>query len=152
MIQFVRTYPFYLKLNKPVRAYSFSVTVTAQKKLNPATGMSVDLVKLDRAAKLILKTKNSKSAEVLQALREIYGQFEAQLKKDKTKLISIQFNECRGSGYLLKGKKTLFIRSDFAADDQQDLHQVTSYFDAKNKLVRMDLKHLRLQIVEQLLF
>ena len=152
-VNFVRVYSFYVRKNKPTQAYFFSVTVSANKKLNPMTGMSVDLVQLDKVAKKILDGfKVSAKTGVVEDLQRIELLFKKLLAKIDTKLVRVQFDETRGSSYLFQDGKTYFIRRDLATDDNGDLSEVASYFDSRNKLVRMDLRGFKDGIKETLVF
>ena len=156
-VQFARTYPYYLKLNgRPAssqQAFSFSVTVSAQKKMNPMTGMSVDLVLIDKIANKIFKTKRPyRNDDVLMVLTGLVSELKKALALQKTKLVHVDFSECRGSSYLFTEKRMLFVRRDYATDQAGDLFYIESYFNQKNILVRLDMKNLKLGICEQIIF
>lgn len=151
-LNFARTYPFYIKLPKADQAYFFSITISASKKLNLKTGMSVDLVSLDRLAEGIFKSQKSQKTSAVEMMADIVNQVQVGLKKIQTKLVSVKFSECRGSAYLFTGRQMYFIRQDYASDDVGDLFQVTSYFNKKNVMTRMDLKNLKLNTQEQIIF
>ena len=155
-VQFARTYPYYLKLGgKPVsseQAFSFSVTVSAQKKINPMTGMSVDLVQLDQIAKKVLKTKTFKTGEVTAILKKLVSEIQKSLEVKNTKLIRAEFEESRGSAYVFVGRDTFFMRQDFAQDDDGDLFKIKSFFNMKNNLVRLNLINLKTTVEEIIIF
>ncbi|MBC7465298.1 MAG: hypothetical protein H7256_04845 [Bdellovibrio sp.] len=155
-VQFARTYPYYIKLGgRPAsfqQAFSFLVTVSAQKKINAMTGMSVDLVGLDKIASKILKTKKQSGDKIAMVLRNLVNQFKKDLALQKTKLVRVEFVECRGGSYLFTDKKMLFVRQDHATDEAGDLFEVRSYFNQKNALIRLDLKNLKLGLSEQIIF
>lgn len=151
-INFGRSYPFYIKKLGTNRAFAFQVTVVAQKKINQKTGMSVDLQSLDQISSALLNKNRTTKLEIQQTLMALTDQFKNRLKVFGTKLISIRFDECRGSGFLFKGEQVYFIRADYATDKVGELFKVISYFNKKNQLVRTDLENFKLKTDEQLIF
>jgi hypothetical protein len=151
-LHFGRTYSFYLKLKKTKQTYFFNVSILAFKPMNKRTGMSVDLVRLNAIAKKAFKSKISLEDFVLNDLSKVVLQIKQELELAGSQLVSVHFDEVRGSGIHFEGKGVLFIRKDFATNPAGDLFQVASYFDQKNTLVRMNLKNLKQNISEQLFF
>lgn len=149
-LNFGRAYLFYV--HRPEGSYSFRVLVTANRPLERATGMTVNLTELDKTCQRLFKNTSSKNKDVIQLLHLKTRQLKLELEKIKTKLISVQFFEKRGFGLAFEGDKFYFIRSDFALDKKGNLVQVTSHFDSKNKLKRVRIVHEKDQLVEQIIY
>lgn len=114
--------------------------------------MTVDLRSLDQIAVSLFKNHRTTKLDIQKTILALAANLKTKLKAEKTKLISIRFDECRGSGFLLKGSQLYFIRLDYATDKRGDLFKVISYFNKKNQLVRTDLENFKMNLREQLIF
>lgn len=155
-IQFVRVFSFYIDLaigSKKAEAYFFKVTVSTQAPLNPQTGMTVDLVQLDRVAHQLFKNQKAHQTSKLSIFFQLkFKTLEKLLKKHKIHLVSVQFNECRGSSVLVTARGQEIIRQDLASDHKGCLYSVTSWFDQGEKLVQLRIKNLKTNLVELIIF
>lgn len=100
-IIFVRRYPFYCsvqnqskskstsKTNVTTESYYFQVTVSALAPFHESTGMTVDLVQLDRVAKKIFKPDGSAQFTLKSLLKNKRALLEKALKLKKTRLIAL---------------------------------------------------------------
>lgn len=161
-IIFNRRYPFYCSVQNQAKSrthkksatesYYFQVTVSAWAPLNKATGMSVNLMQLDHIAKNIFKTVHSPELTLNHLLKSRLKLLEKSLKSKKIKLAALQFDECRGLCLKFQGHQSFSIHHDFAADENGDLFKVSSQFNEKDELVEMEIKNLKLEIHERIIF
>lgn len=154
-IQFGRVFSFYVDMSLAGRRYEpyyFKVTVITEGPIDPETGMSVDLIKLNSAATRVFRNQKIKSADLRQALSLKYRVLEESLTKHGIVLQTVQFDESRGLSVLVGTQALRTFRHDFAIDEKGVLYQVTSQFDDKNKLIRMKTKNLKLDIEELIIF
>ncbi len=120
--------------------------------MNPKTGMSVDLNQLDVLASRMFKNEKLTDPNLISFLKKKVNLFNKELRKNKTKLTSMQFNECRNIGIHFNKNKVFFVRTDYAEDSKGNLFKVVSYMDEMQNLAQIDLKNFRSQTSEQIIF
>ena len=159
-IIFVRRYPFYCsvqnqknkKIQKTAESFYFKVTVSALAPLDQRTGMTVNLVLLDQVAKKIFKINRPSKLALNKYLENQFKKLGKALKLKKIGLTSLQFDECRGFCLKFQDQKIFSIHSDYATDEKGNLFQVSSQFNEKDDLVELDIKNLKLDIHEKIIF
>lgn len=151
---FIRIYPYYVQLQTghEVHPFSFQVQIMTMAPLNKKTGMTVNLVKLDACIQTVLKPEILALSSINELFKIKIKILQKKLLKNKIKLESVQFDECRGFSALFENKKVTLIRRDFALDQYQDLFEVHSYFDEVNKLQKIKMKNIKLEITEEITF
>ena len=159
-IIFVRRYSFYCsvqnqknkKTQQTSESFYFQVTVSALAPLDPKTGMTVNLVLLDQVAKKIFKANRPSKLTLTKFLQNQFKNLDRALKLKKIRLSSLQFDECRGFCVKFEGRKRFSIHSDYATDEKGNLFKVSSQFNEKDELVELDIKNLKLDIHEKIIF
>ena len=149
-IHFVRVYSFYVSQKK--ESWTFQVTVKCFSPLNKLTGMSVDLTNLDRVADLIFTNDIGSSKTLSSILQKRVNLLRSRLRKIKVHLMTVHFDECRNFGIHFIENNILFVRLDLAKSESGDLHEVVSYLDSKQTVVKLQLKNFRTKITEQIIF
>lgn len=115
--------------------------------------MSVDLVALDRiACRLFFPETISHKNNLVQFLQKKTIDLKQHLGKEKTKLVSIQYNEIRNGAVRFEGRAILFIRKEFARNQKNDLFQITSVFAGEKKLQEIEIHNLKTDLIERLIF
>lgn len=153
-IYFARAFTFYvqLKTQRHWETYFFNVLVTTAGTMNLDTGMTVDLMTLNRRAGFIFKNEKAKCKSLAEFLQKKFQTLNKILMAEKIQLISAQFNECRGLSVLFENKNFFLIRNDFAFSKEGELFFISSYFNKSNLLTKIILKDLKLNIEEQIIF
>ena len=114
--------------------------------------MTVDLVSLDKIAARVFKNSKRSSKSLLLDLQKKVLQLQMLLKQKKITLISTDFNECRDSAIIFKGKKIFKRRVDYAEDSKGDLFFVESTFDQANTLKVLKIFDCKNRLDEQFIF
>ncbi len=149
-IHFVRVYSFYVSQKN--ESWNFQVTVKCFSPLNKLTGMSVDLTNLDKVANLIFTNDIGSSKTLISILQKRVNLLRSRLRKIKVHLMNVHFDEYRNFGIHFIENNILFVRSDLARSESGDLHEVVSYLDSKQTVVKLQLKNFRTKITEQIIF
>lgn len=153
-INLARVYSFYV--SQKSESWNFKVTVKCHSPLCKETGMSVDLVNLDRLAKSIFKNEVSTSNSLISVLEKKVSQIKVQLQKQpqskKTNLVTVHFDEVRQFGIHFLENQVLFVRQDMAKSQAGDLFEVISYLDSDQSVVKLKLKNFKTKVIEQIIF
>lgn len=141
------------------QSYFFKAEFIAQAPLNSKTGMTVDLVKMNKAITKILKQKTKVKLNVkvnikisvAEVLQQIFKQAQDKLKTMGADLKKVSFHEERGFGIQFSKKnKPLIYRTDYCLDESRSLQWIISYFDSKGQLKKVLLNNLRENYSEEI--
>lgn len=156
-LRFGRIYPVAMSLAE--QSYFFKAEFIAQAPLNSKTGMTVDLVKMNKAITKILKQKTKVKinvkvdvkTSVAEVLQQIFKQAQDKLKTMGADLKEVSFHEERGFGIQFSKKnKPLIYRTDYGLDESRNLQRIISYFDSKGQLKKVLLNNLRENYSEEI--
>ncbi len=146
----MRVYSYYL--SQKTESWSFQVTVKCRSPLNKKTGMSVNLIDLDRIAESLFKNENCNLPNLNSFLKTKLDQLQKKLHKNKIQLIAVHFDECRKFGIHFIQDDIFYVHTDFAKSESGELYEVITYLNSNKNVAQLQLKNLKTKITEQIIF
>lgn len=138
-----------LSVSDKQQSYFFNVEVLVRGRLNLDTGMTTDLIRLDKIILSKLKLSSKSNHSVVDHLMRVNSQINISVKKLNLKLIQLAFHEERGFGICFNSKKQInTFRTDYGNDQENNLFKIVSYFDLQGKLVKTNLYNLKEKTTE----